>query len=93
MALQVNYTDLKTGVIIQNAYVRVFSGSFRRTTDESKYSVGMNLQIFASSDTEMQPAFVANISAGLVDVDEPILASQFYEYLKSLPQFAGALDV
>lgn len=91
MGLKVTYTDQRTGVEIVDAYVRVTSGSFRKNSDGA-YSVSLFVEVFNSTDTSMKAIFSRVIQAGDVDPDQPILASQFYNFLKTLPYFAGAVD-
>lgn len=85
---QVDYTDARTQLTIPNARVYIAGGSFSLKT----HRLTLSVEVYATAEA-MRPALATTIVFGEIDPEEPIQPSALYEYLKGLPQFAGAVDL
>lgn len=83
MALQAN--TRWNGVSVQNAYIKVLSYS------GDKHTVSFSVAYFASQDEQKMFGQEQRECSLDLNGDNPI--KQAYEYLKTLPEFAGAADV
>lgn len=94
MAIQVAYTDGATKISVPTAYVRILSINI----DAVAQTITVTLGIYASASARQAggtplvmywawPPF-SSIMNGPVDI--PVAA---YNYVKTLPVFAGAVDV
>lgn len=83
--------ELGSGIILENGYIRV------QGINGNKNILAINLEIFASKElcedgkepiSHMVFTFVPSESENALRWDK-----QAYEYLKTLPEFDGAIDV
>lgn len=87
MALQFNSSNIDTGLTINDAYARVdrFSGD--------KHYVGFSVQVFVNQSARADgKSAIAQLNFEVPYVDGMSMVS-LYNHLKTLPEFAGAIDV
>ena len=89
MALQQDITDSRFGYLAKNAYIKF---AYLRWSDVDKRTVA-TFSIFASKEAlESGKEVIENIE---IDVTGsfPNIQSQIYAKIKSMPDFASAIDV
>ena len=92
------YSTSKFGVDFTEAYIRVKKISFSVTTDSEgvKTRVGEAIvYIYPDKDTRLaegEKLKVERVSITLTALDDNNSIKQVYDYLKTLPEYAGATD-
>ena len=87
MALQTTFTSEQNGLVVNGAYTRV--QRFHGTKD----TVRVDVETFVSQQARLegkQPIAFANYEVSLPSSD---ILPALYTYLKTLPEFANAIDV
>lgn len=87
MALQFNSIDADTGLHLTDAYARVVS--FNGDKDVVRFTLGVYVNQTAR-ESDKQVVDMVNFEIPYVD---GMSMSSLYTYLKTLPEFAGAIDV
>jgi hypothetical protein len=87
MALQILHTSQQTGAESPSAYARIINGQFNK--DRISFTVGIWYDATSASNN-LQP-----LDQLWYELPMPTTASVtgLYNYLKSLPEFTGAIDV
>lgn len=101
MALQQAYEDTSTGVSCPDGYYRVDAVCVRTKPADAQVLVGVYKDAQARQDGKTPVAVREYIASGdaysthfaLAVLDGANPVKQAYGYLKTLPAFAGALDV
>ena len=98
MALQLSLADTNVGVPAPEAYARIVAFQFNANTGEVTVAVDIHAND-AARLAEKAPV-AGGVYSGVVGTDMPSLddeipgvRSALYDWLKTLPVFAGALDV
>lgn len=91
MALEVKNNALDTGIVVNIAYARIdtISGS------KDSISIGLNYYVNKNAFTSGKSFFKTEQYVFVPSVDDgsPNYHKQGYEYLKTLPEFEGAIDI
>lgn len=87
MALQFTYTSQQTGAIVDSAYARVLFGNFDKTHINFQIGIFYNVQ---ASDNNLQ---ALDTFSYRIPMPPTASVSGLYTYLKTLPEFANAIDV
>jgi hypothetical protein len=85
MALQINKELNNTGLVVENLYARV--GTIEVSNKDSLY---YGVEYFKDSDKE---ALMSSSYSCVYNIEGDNPIKQAYEYLKTLPEFADAVDV
>lgn len=90
MALQM-LVSLDSGIDVKDAYARIF----HIQGDKSNLSIALQYYVSQSAVEEQKPPFKEGYYQFVpsVEDDAPNFIKQGYEHLKSLPEFADAIDV
>ena len=80
---------LPTGIGIPNAYVRIDELQIKRFG--SRRTMTFLLYVYVDKNAKMLPADIQQFSIDF-DMDGPNPFAQAYAYVKSLPDYAGAVD-
>lgn len=77
--------ETKFGVVVENTYIRV-----ETITLKSKSEMIATVRYYADKDKD---SFESQEHSMRYDLEQSNPIKQAYEYLKTLPEFAGATDV
>jgi len=86
MALQISFTDGNTGVQAPSSYVRVDPPAIGNSVTVTRYynAAAGGLAPIQSRTFTLPPGVITAIQNAIV--------AQLYNYLKTLPEFTGAID-
>jgi hypothetical protein len=87
MALQINYNSDQFGILANGAYAKIdsFRGNISRVTFDVSYYVSQEARLEGKSPIG---TFIFS-----VPYSDSMTYASVYNYLKTLPEFSGALDV
>jgi hypothetical protein len=103
MALEIEYTDPGSGVMLGEAYVRVRTAYVDYDANRAELTIGIFRDATARGEglspaatrfyTIGGPAFVAYFGVDVPAETAPTLRAVIYGFLKTLPEYKGAFDV
>lgn len=90
MALKIG-VSLESGIAVEDAYARIF----HIEGDKSTLAIALQYYVSQAAVEEQKPPFKEDYYQFVpsVEDDAPNFIKQGYEHLKSLPEFADAVDV
>lgn len=76
------------GIPVPDAYIKVYCPQITPTKDQ----IGFGVHTYAAADLPLSDVLDAVTMSAPYDLDGPNPLAQAYEHLKTLPEFAGAVD-
>ena len=87
MALQNDFVDDNKGLTIANAYVKI--GNFNGNKDNVRFDI----EVFVNSQARLAGKQPIGLFMFEIPYQDSMSIASLYTYLKTLPEFANAIDV